>query len=157
MKVDLKKAYDSVEWEFIRQMLYALDFLHQMIQWIMECITTPWFNLSLNGSNFGYFQGKRGIRQDDLLMFCRGDKHSICTILRAFATFSRASGLGSERGTSLSGILESPLSYKRMAVGDCSRLVEMVVMIIRGWGARKLSYAGRLVLVQAVLSQLHSF
>ncbi|XP_074305805.1 uncharacterized protein LOC141641027 [Silene latifolia] len=44
-----------------------------------------------------------------------------------------------------------------MAVGDCSRLVEKIVLRIRGWGARKLSYAGMLVLVQAVLSQLHSF
>ncbi|XP_074293566.1 uncharacterized protein LOC141620649 [Silene latifolia] len=44
-----------------------------------------------------------------------------------------------------------------MAIGDCSRLVEKVVLRIRGWGARKLSYAGRLVLVQAVLTQLHSF
>ncbi|XP_074301556.1 uncharacterized protein LOC141632957 [Silene latifolia] len=30
-------------------------------------------------------------------------------------------------------------------------------MRIRGWGVRKLSYAGRLVLVQAVLTQLHNF
>ncbi|XP_074308232.1 uncharacterized protein LOC141643100 [Silene latifolia] len=44
-----------------------------------------------------------------------------------------------------------------MAIGDCSRLVEKIVMRIRNWGARKLSYAGRLVLVQAILSQLHSF
>ncbi|XP_074311439.1 uncharacterized protein LOC141647223 [Silene latifolia] len=44
-----------------------------------------------------------------------------------------------------------------MAVGDCSRLIEKVVERIRGWGARKLSYAGRLVLINDVLTQLHSF
>ncbi|XP_074300936.1 uncharacterized protein LOC141632275 [Silene latifolia] len=144
-------------------MLYALEFPSQMIQWIMEGITTPRFTLSLNGSNFGYFQGKRGIRQDDLLMFCRGDKPSICTILRAFATFSSASGLfvlglsGFREGKFPVRYLGIPIYYKRMTVGDCSRLAERVVMRIHGWGARKLSYAGRLVLVQAVLSQLHSF
>ncbi|XP_074266132.1 uncharacterized protein LOC141588598 [Silene latifolia] len=44
-----------------------------------------------------------------------------------------------------------------MAIGDCTRLVEKVVARIRGWGARKLSYTGRLVLVQSVLSQLHVY
>ncbi|XP_074271403.1 uncharacterized protein LOC141595338 [Silene latifolia] len=44
-----------------------------------------------------------------------------------------------------------------MAVGDCTRLVEKVVVRIRSWGTRQLSYAGRLVLVRAVLSQLHCF
>ncbi|XP_074305324.1 uncharacterized protein LOC141640419 [Silene latifolia] len=50
-----------------------------------------------------------------------------------------------------------PISYKRISIGDCSKLVEKMVDRIRGWGARKLSYAGRLVLVQSVLSQLHSY
>ncbi|XP_074264074.1 uncharacterized protein LOC141586672 [Silene latifolia] len=53
--------------------------------------------------------------------------------------------------------LSIPISYMRMAVGDCTRLVEKVVGRIRGWGAKKLSYAGKLVLIRAVLTQLHSF
>ncbi|XP_074271306.1 uncharacterized protein LOC141595239 [Silene latifolia] len=64
---------------------------------------------------------------------------------------------GFREGTFPFRYLGIPISYKRMAVGDCSRLVERVVMRIRGWGARKLSYAGRLFLVQAVLLQLHIF
>ncbi|XP_074315488.1 uncharacterized protein LOC141651687 [Silene latifolia] len=120
---------------------------------------------------------------DDLLMFCRGDRTSIIVILRAFATFSMASGLvmNSEKSDiyfngmrdeevhyilNISSFREGhfpfrylgiPISHKRMAIGDCSRLVDKVVMRIRGWGARKLSYAERLVLVQAVLTQLHNF
>ncbi|XP_074265761.1 uncharacterized protein LOC141588205 [Silene latifolia] len=44
-----------------------------------------------------------------------------------------------------------------MAIGDCTRLVEKIISRIRSWGARSLSYAGRLILVQSVLSQLHSY
>ncbi|XP_074291932.1 uncharacterized protein LOC141618749 [Silene latifolia] len=213
MKVDLKKAYDSIEWEFIKQMLKALKFPDQMVHWIMGCVTTPWYTLSLNGSNFGYFQGRRGIRQgepmspllfticmeylsrimgfvtntmeftyyplcralrlnhlcfaDDLLMFCGVTKHLLLLFFEHLPPSLQHQGCddvqyvlsvsGSKRAAFLSRYLGIPISYKRMAVGDCSRLVEKIVLRIRGWGARKLSYAGRLVLVQAVLSQLHSF
>ncbi|XP_074289231.1 uncharacterized protein LOC141614385 [Silene latifolia] len=50
-----------------------------------------------------------------------------------------------------------PISYKRISVGDCSRLVERMMSRIRGWGAYKLSYAGRYTLVQSVLSQLYTY
>ncbi|XP_074290552.1 putative mitochondrial protein AtMg01250 [Silene latifolia] len=36
-----------------------------MVKWILQCVTTTSFTLSLNGSNFGYFKGKRGLRQGD--------------------------------------------------------------------------------------------
>ncbi|XP_074300723.1 uncharacterized protein LOC141632032 [Silene latifolia] len=67
MKIDLKKAYDSVEWSFIEQMLHALKFPERMITWIMTCVTTPSYTIALNGSSFGYFPGKRGIREGDPL------------------------------------------------------------------------------------------
>ncbi|XP_074315706.1 uncharacterized protein LOC141651914 [Silene latifolia] len=50
-----------------------------------------------------------------------------------------------------------PISYKRLSVADCSRVVDKIVARIRGWGAKHLSYAGRLVLVKAVLTQLHVY
>ncbi|XP_074306083.1 uncharacterized protein LOC141641312 [Silene latifolia] len=67
MKIDLKKAYDSIEWQFIEQMLLALKFPDKLVKWIMRCVSSPWFTLSLNTSTFVYFQGKRGIRQGDLM------------------------------------------------------------------------------------------
>ncbi|XP_074282487.1 uncharacterized protein LOC141607006 [Silene latifolia] len=105
---------------------------------------------------------------DDLLMFCRGDRQSILVMLRSFATFSAGSGLvmnsdksdiyfnGMDVGEiayilNVSGFKEGafpfkylgiPISYKRMAIGDCTKLVEKVVERIRGWVVRKISYAG---------------
>ncbi|KAL9226024.1 hypothetical protein vseg_001879 [Gypsophila vaccaria] len=65
MKVDLRKAYDSLEWSFIHGMLNALKFPAHFTALIMECITTPTFSFALNGQQFGYLKGRRGLRQGD--------------------------------------------------------------------------------------------
>ncbi|XP_074297209.1 uncharacterized protein LOC141627911 [Silene latifolia] len=88
-KLDLQKAYDTIEWQFLEQMLAALQFPESFIQMVMCCVTSTTFTLNLNGIQFGYFNGRR----DDLLMFCKGDVGSIMLMLRAMATFSAASGL----------------------------------------------------------------
>lgn len=41
MKVDLKKVYDFVSWEFMEQLLRRLEFSDKFVKWIMLCITTP--------------------------------------------------------------------------------------------------------------------
>ena len=66
-KVDIQKAYDTVDWNFLRQILLGFGFHNRMIEWIMECVTSTSFSISINGSVHGYFKGKRGLRQGDPL------------------------------------------------------------------------------------------
>lgn len=65
IKVDLRKAYDSMNWVFIRQVLEGLGFPLQFISWIMECVTSTSFSISINGSMCGFFKGAKGLRQGD--------------------------------------------------------------------------------------------
>ncbi|KAL2934807.1 LINE-1 reverse transcriptase-like protein [Bienertia sinuspersici] len=64
-KVDIRKAYDSIRWEFLDQLLRKLNFPTQFVDWIMMCVSTPAFSLNINGETCGYFKGKRGLRQGD--------------------------------------------------------------------------------------------
>ncbi|XP_060216478.1 secreted RxLR effector protein 78-like [Lycium barbarum] len=65
MKVDLRKAYDSIEWCFLQSMMAELGFPYKFIKWTMECISTVSYSLVINGGLAKPFPGKRGIRQGD--------------------------------------------------------------------------------------------
>ncbi|XP_074290952.1 uncharacterized protein LOC141617685 [Silene latifolia] len=67
MKIDLRKAYDSIEWEFVRQMLSSLHFPPKFIAWVITCITSTSYFIALNGQTHGFFKGKRGLMQGDPL------------------------------------------------------------------------------------------
>jgi len=67
MKIDLMKAYDSVNWDFILHCLACFGFPKKFISWIRVCITSPRFSISINGSLVGFFKGAKGLRQGDPL------------------------------------------------------------------------------------------
>ncbi|GJY13470.1 putative reverse transcriptase domain-containing protein [Tanacetum coccineum] len=92
-KVDIQKAYDTVDLEFIRQILGGFGFHDRMITWIMECVTSTSFSPSINGSLHGFFKGKRGLRQDDMFLFAYGDTHSTRVIMESLDEFKLVSGL----------------------------------------------------------------
>lgn len=65
LKIDLRKAYDSISWDFMREVIQGLGVPSIMVQWIMQCVSTASFSIAINGSLHGFFNGKRGIRQGD--------------------------------------------------------------------------------------------
>ncbi|CAH1453080.1 unnamed protein product [Lactuca virosa] len=66
-EIDIKKAYDMVSWRFLEMTLKEFGFHPIMINWIMICVSTPYFTVSVNGEDHGYFPSRRGLRQGDSL------------------------------------------------------------------------------------------
>ena len=67
LKVDLRKAFDTVRWDFVIATLQALGMPVKFVNWISECITTTSFTICINGESGGYFKSMRGLRQGDPL------------------------------------------------------------------------------------------
>jgi hypothetical protein len=67
LKVDFKKAFDSVQWEFLENLLRYLGFPDRFVFLVMQCVSTTFFSVAVNGDLHGFFQGKGGVRQNDPL------------------------------------------------------------------------------------------
>ena len=65
IKIDLEKAFDRMEWSFVRNMLFSLGFHQDTIDLILSCISSTNVSLLLNGSQLEEFQPSRGLRQGD--------------------------------------------------------------------------------------------
>ncbi|XP_075088141.1 secreted RxLR effector protein 78-like [Nicotiana tabacum] len=65
IKVDIRKAYDSVEWLFLQMVLQEYGFPNKMVRWIMECVTNVNYFILINGGLTNRFQARKGLRQGD--------------------------------------------------------------------------------------------
>lgn len=52
MKIDIRKAYDMVQWEFVKEMLEGYGFPSKMVQLIMACVTTTSYSVRVNGKGY---------------------------------------------------------------------------------------------------------
>lgn len=50
VKLDMSKAYDRVDWEFLRVMMLKMGFNDRWGAMMMKCISTVFYSLCLNGS-----------------------------------------------------------------------------------------------------------
>lgn len=65
IKIDLEKAYDRLNWNFIVQCLQECHLPEKMINIIKHCVSSSSFKLLWNGDKTDAFTPTRGIRQGD--------------------------------------------------------------------------------------------
>ena len=67
IKIDLEKADDRIQWNFIFDCLRELEISENIQKIIQKCVTTPLMNILWNGADAGSFKPTRGVRQGDPL------------------------------------------------------------------------------------------
>ena len=67
VKLDISKAYDQVEWDFLRHIMIKLGFDARWVKLAMETVCTTSYSVLINGEPKGYINPSRGIKQGDPL------------------------------------------------------------------------------------------
>ncbi|GJS93656.1 putative RNA-directed DNA polymerase, eukaryota, reverse transcriptase zinc-binding domain protein [Tanacetum coccineum] len=66
-KVDFEKAFDSVNWNFLQNVMRQMGFGVKWRKWITYCLSSASISILINGSPTKEFKLERGLRQGDPL------------------------------------------------------------------------------------------
>ncbi|XP_039057416.1 uncharacterized protein LOC120200719 [Hibiscus syriacus] len=157
VKIDLQKAFDSVSWEFLLNVLAAMRLPDIFYNWIKACITTPMFSLSLNDvvlgvqSTLDKFYEHSGLKlnaQKTELYDCGLNMLDLEQIRLA---------TGFRLGQLPMRYLRVPLVTRKLTGKDCEALLTKIKDKLRHWSNKNLSYGGMLQLVKTVLFSIFNY
>ncbi|XP_070057679.1 uncharacterized protein [Nicotiana tomentosiformis] len=178
IKVDIQKAYDTVDWRFLEQMLTELSFPQKFIRWVMECVTTVNYSIVINGGSTPPFDAA-----EDFVKEIQCEKISVGLLYEKFGIFTSVFGLQANQSKSAiyyGGVSEESKQEIQQAIGyrqgelpfrylgihlatrklklvEWQPLITKITARISSWIAKKLSYAGRVQLVKSVLFGIQSY
>ncbi|CAJ2645220.1 unnamed protein product [Trifolium pratense] len=73
IKIDIAKAFDTLDWQFLLKVLKTFGFCEKFCNWIQTILHSAKLSISINGKHEGFFSCARGVRQGDPLsplLFC---------------------------------------------------------------------------------------
>ncbi|XP_058076430.1 uncharacterized protein LOC131225018 [Magnolia sinica] len=162
LKLDMKKVYDKVDWAFLKQVLTRFGFSSKWVNIVENCWASCWFSVLINGEVMGFFKSSCGLRQGDPLspslfilgaeVLSQGLKHMVS--IGSCAPFTLRRGCPQVSHLLYADDTLLLVNGGRLKSSAFQPLVDKVGGRIRGWRARLLSQAGRLVLTKHVLGSI---
>lgn len=65
VKLDMSKAYDRVEWHFLKRMMLKLGFHENWVNTVMRCVTSVSYKVKVDDDLTEEVVPERGLRQGD--------------------------------------------------------------------------------------------
>nr|GEZ13934.1 hypothetical protein [Tanacetum cinerariifolium] len=93
-----QKAHNTIDWGFLRSFLIDFGFHLTMVNWIMECVTSTSFSLTINGPLHGYVKGKWGLCQGDPVGDVESAKYNMDALDEIISIHALVSSIAKSKG-----------------------------------------------------------
>ena len=139
VKLDVSRAYDRVEWEFLEKIKLRIGFLVQWVNLAMLTVRTASYSIIINGEPCGYVSPSRGIKQGDplspyLFLFCA---EGLSSLLRKAIETRHLKGLTScQGGVRISHFLftDDSLLFSKAKMDEFHRLMDVLTQYEKASG-----------------------
>ncbi|KAL4340013.1 hypothetical protein GQ457_08G033300 [Hibiscus cannabinus] len=141
LKLDMEKAFDRVEWTFLRSVLLHMGFHSDWVDLLMDCVSTVSFRIRINGRLSPVIFPQRGLRQGDplspfLFVICM---QGLSATLLAEQAAGRIMGIRtSQKGPQVNHLLyaDDSIVFIRNSEREASRLKEVLRLFAESSGQR---------------------
>jgi hypothetical protein len=131
LKLDMSKAYDRVEWRYLKGVLEKMGFHKKWVTILMECVSTVSYSILVNDDPYGYIKPSRGLRQGDpfspyLFLLCAEGFNSLIEKEKTVGTLQ---GVSISRGgpkISLLFFADDSLLFCKATTSDVTRIQDIL-------------------------------
>ncbi|XP_026445232.1 uncharacterized protein LOC113345771 [Papaver somniferum] len=81
LKLDISQAFDTVSWSFVLEVFRRYGYSEDWCTWIHHILQSARISILINGSP-----------EDDIMIFCKGNMHSVTNLVNLLERYRKASG-----------------------------------------------------------------
>lgn len=141
LKLDMSKAYDRMEWEFLKAILRKMGFSQWWVHLVLQCVSTVSYNIVHGEHNMGPINPSRGIRQGDplspyLFIICA---EGLSSVIKEFESKKWIKGVSiCRRAPVISHMLFADDSYLfcKADVGEAEKVLELLHLYEKASGQK---------------------
>ncbi|XP_058767237.1 uncharacterized protein LOC131640887 [Vicia villosa] len=175
LKIDIGKAFDRVDWGFLRCMMLKMGFLEKWTHWMMMYVTSVYYSVLVNSDSIGPIIPGRGLRAEVeevshlmriLDIYAKASGQEI-NLSKSEVFFSRNLSLPAQEDlANIMGVrhvlgtdkyLGLPSMIGRSKKSTFAFIKDRIWQRINSWKGRSLSKAGKEVMIKSVLQAIPAY
>ncbi|XP_021713566.1 uncharacterized protein LOC110681747 [Chenopodium quinoa] len=141
LKLDMSKAYDRVEWCFLKMVMCKLGFSDGWVHRVMDCISSVSFSFKVNNEICGSVVPTRGLRQGDpispyLFLLCADAFSGLITKAASEKKISGARVCYAAPRVSHLFFADDSILFAKATLQECSKIADIISIYERASGQK---------------------